>query len=271
MLGYAAAIGLIVIVDLVIWQRIEVVFLEAFGFVKEAGFFYLAGQVSAFVALVPSVAVSALFPTFAALERENPTHLERVYRMAATGLWVVAVPSVAVGLFLAPEILVAVYGEPYREITTILPYVMIGRVSLLIGGAASVLMYATGHQRVLLPVVMGGAVLSIVGDVALIPRLGLIGAGTTVAAVQPLVAAATLLLARRIVTPVVPLRRLTIGAAAVALVCGVVLHRVGWPTTAAGVTITLYWLACALDPSVQGLAVHVGQRMGSVTVRLARS
>jgi len=270
-LGYAAAVGLIVIVDLVIWQRIEVVFLEAFGFVKEAGFFYLAGQVSAFVALVPSVAVSALFPTFAALERDDPAHLERLYRMAATGLWVVAVPSLAVGLFLAPEILVAVYGEPYREITAILPYVMIGRVALLIGGVASVLVYATGQQRALLPVVMGGAVLTIIGDVALIPRLGLIGAGTTVATVQPLVAAATLLLARRIVTPVVPLRRATVGAAAVAVGCGVALHRAGWPTTAASATVMLYWSACALDPSVHQLVVNLGQRIRVVTTRLARS
>jgi O-antigen/teichoic acid export membrane protein len=134
-----------------------------------------------------------------------------------------------------------------------------------------VLVYATGQQRALMPIVMGGAVLTIVGDVALIPRLGLIGAGITVATVQPLVAAATLLLARRIVTPVVPLRRVTVGAGAVAVGCGVALHHAGWTTTAVSVTVVLYWSACALDPSVQQVVVHVGQRMGAMTARLARS
>src|SRR5438034_4304484 len=185
-LDYAAAVGLIVLIDLVIWQRIEVVFLEAFGFVKEAGFFYLAGQVSAFLALVPSVAVAALFPTFAALHRDDPARLERIYEMAAAGLWVAGVPSLALGLFLAPEILVGIYGDAYREITVILPFVLIGRTCLLVGGVASVLVYATGHQRALLPIVLGGAVLTILGDFALIPFLGLVGAGISVAFVQPL-------------------------------------------------------------------------------------
>lgn len=270
-LGYAAAVGLIVIVDLVIWQRIEVVILEAFGFVKEAGFFYFAGQVSAFLALVPSVAVAALFPTFAALQREDPAQLERLYGMAATGLWVVGVPSLAVGLFLAPEILVAFYGEPYREITAILPFVIVGRVCLSIGGVASVLLYATGQQRTLLPVVVAGAALTIVGDLTLIPRFGLVGAGISVATVQPLVAATTLLLARRIVTRAVPVRGSTVAAAVVALTCGVALDRAGWPATATGAAVTFYWVACALDPSVQRLVGHLGKRMGVVATRLAGS
>jgi O-antigen/teichoic acid export membrane protein len=270
-LHYIVSVGLIVLVDLVIWQRIEVVFLEGFGFVKEAGFFYLAGQVSALLALVPSVAVAALFPAFAALQRDDPARLERVYEMAAAGLWVVGVPCLAVGLFLAPEILVGIYGESYREITLILPFVLVGRISLLVGGVASVLVYATGRQRALLPVVLGGAALTLVGDFALIPFFGLIGAGISVATVQPLVAVGTLVLARRIVARTVPLRGPTLAAAVVALGCGVVLAQAGWPGSAVAAVTMLYWAGCSLDPSVQRLVVEVCQRMRVVAARLARS
>jgi O-antigen/teichoic acid export membrane protein len=260
-LDYAAAVGVIVLVDLVIWQRIEVFFLEAFGFVKEAGFFYLAGQVSAFLTLVPSVAVAALFPAFAALQKDDPARLARVYEMAAAGLWVVGVPSLAVGLFLIPEILVGIYGESYREITVILPFVLLGRICLLVGGVASVLLYATGRQRALLPVVLCGAALTVVGDFVLIPVLGLMGAGISVAAVQPLVAAGTLVLARRVVVRAVPLRARTLAVAAVALACGAALDHAGWAGSAVAAVTILFWAGCSLDPSVQRFVLSMSRRM----------
>ena len=113
--------------------------------------------------------------------------------------------------------------------------------------------------------------LTILGDFALIPFLGLVGAGISVAFVQPLVATGTLLLARRIVVRAVPLRGPTLAAAGLALACGVALDRAGWAGSAVAAVTMLFWGACSLDPSVQRLVLTVYHRIRIPAVRQARS
>jgi len=100
-----------VIVDLVIWQRIEVVILEPFGS-SRAGFFYSQAGVR-FLALVPSVAV-APSSDVRALAARDPAQLE-LCTDGGDGSLVVGVPSLG-WPFPGPEILVAFYAT-LREIT----------------------------------------------------------------------------------------------------------------------------------------------------------
>lgn len=245
--SYAASVGCIVLVDFVIWQRIEVVFLERLGLVREAGFFYLATQVASVATFVPNSAVAALFPAFAALEVRGRSALKRVYQLASGTLWLASVPILALGLFVLPGLLVTIYGEAYTGVAFVLPLVLVGRVSLMAGSAASTLMYATGRQRTVLVIVIVGATVTIAADLVLVPWLGLLGAGIAVAVIQPLIAGATIVAASRAAGCAVPIRAGTAIGGASSLAAGALLSAAGLPMAGAAAAVVCFGLACLQD------------------------
>lgn len=263
-LAYAASVGLIVVLDFAIFQRIEVVFLERLGLVREAGFFYLATQIASIATLVPSVAVAALFPTFAVLQTRDRAALERVYRLASGALWLASVPMLALGLFVLPRLLMAVYGEAYSGVALVLPLVLVGRVALMVGSAASTLMYATGEQHTVLGITIVVAPLTLVADLVFIPWLGLLGAGIVVAIMQPLIAVGWMIATSRTAGCAVPIRAGTAVGGAVGLAAGALLSRAGLPAAGVAAAVTCFGLMCLRDDIARELWSEIcGARTGA--------
>jgi O-antigen/teichoic acid export membrane protein len=228
-LRYAAAVWVIAVIDIAIWQRIEIAFLQHYTSSASAGIFNLVTQITQACVLIPTVAISALFPTFAELDSRSVPYLKRAYKDIATLVWPLALPVYGLGVLFTP-ILLNRYGPRYAIGYALIPYLMFGRTVGLLGALASTLLYAIGKQRAILRIVIVGASLNVLGNFLLVPRFGLMGAATSVCCFQPIVSIITVCAAHNVIggSANVRLRTLAANVAGIALCAYVSKAHLHW-------------------------------------------
>jgi len=186
------SVGGLVLLDLLIWRRLEVYFLQVSpDGLRGVAVFGLASQISALLLLLPWAILEAWSPALAAEHRvgwdafETLFHANRrVYRRVLAVLLLAAV--------LATPLLVRVAFPKYWPwMWQIQAFVMI-RVVCSYAGFHSAAMYATKRERWLYVAVIVGGAVGIASNALLTPRLGLRGALVAYALTQLTVALATL-------------------------------------------------------------------------------
>ncbi len=203
LLRYAASVGVLLVLDAVVWQQSEALFLRAFAPAAELGLYTAAYQLAAqAMTLVPGSFNAALFPALAAqVGAGDALALGRTWRRGMATLAALAVPVAAVGAAAAGPLLALLYGEPFRGGALVLRLVLAaGAVGAVAGGASS-LLYARERQVTLLRIGLAASAVNLALDVLLIPRGGATGAAlanglTQVAAAAATFAAAALVLPR---------------------------------------------------------------------------
>jgi O-antigen/teichoic acid export membrane protein len=192
-LRYAASVGALLVLDAVVWQQSEALFLRAFAPAVELGLYTVAYQLAAqSMTLVPGSFNAALFPALAAqVGAGDDAALARTVRRGIATLAGLALPIAALGAVAAGPILALLYGEPYRAGAPVLRLVLAaGAVGAVAGGASS-LLYARERQGTLLRIGVAAAAVNLALDALLIPRGGAVGAAIANGLAQATAAAAT--------------------------------------------------------------------------------
>jgi len=263
-------------IDMVVWQRSEILFLSLLlPGSPEAGYYGAAYSLTvAAVALVPGALGGALLPVVSAIRGEGGgERLTRAYVRSVKALVLLAFPIIAGGLVLARPIVAAALGPAY-EGPAAWPFriALVGGAIGAIGAASSSLLYAVGGERFILRMGIALAAANVVLDLVLIPPFGAVGAAIANTATQTLaVAIGTAWVAATVARAFPRPSEIARIAAAAALMAGLLLFlgppgpgvvpllgRIGAGAAAYGVLVLLMG---ALDPADKVLAGEMFRRL----------
>jgi O-antigen/teichoic acid export membrane protein len=179
--------SLLLVLDILVWQRSEVLFLEHFSPIENVAFFSISFGAAQAVMLLPRVIEYASSMTLMAETGRNPARVASLSVEVTYLLALVSVPLGAILAGLAEPLVILVYGARFAPAATVLAVVaVLGPVRALFLSARSLLV-ARDQQRILLRWTLGGAVLNVALALTLIPPLGAIGAAWTKVLTQTLV------------------------------------------------------------------------------------
>lgn len=183
-LRYARTIFFVLLIDAVVWQKSEVIFLRIFSTPEQIAFYSLAFTITYSLMQVPVVMSNVLFPFFAeSAGRDNLNTVRRGFRFSVKFLALLAFP---IGGFIAacsPALIGALYGEQFSGTVVPLLTLLAAGTIATVHRPVSLVFYSTEHQGLVLKVGVLMAVCNLGLDFLLIPRFGANGAafsnGTT--------------------------------------------------------------------------------------------
>ena len=159
-----------------VYLRIDQVMIGTMVGSAELGNYSVAVQISEVWIFIPMVVVSAVFPAFIEVEKDNEplfyAHLQKLYGMMTLYAYLVAVPVT----YFAREIIVFLFSSAYSEAGGMAAVLVWAMVFTSLGAARNVLILAKNWTRVNLVTVALGGGLNILLNLYLIPAYGAMGA-----------------------------------------------------------------------------------------------
>ncbi len=188
--AYLIPLSIVAVLDTLVWDRSEIVFLRLYTSSEQIAFYSLAFGLASRAMTAPSVLIGALLPALATLDgRGDRAAFGRVYRESLRAVAIVGAPLVVVGTALAPGLIRLLYGAPYLPVALLLgPMLLVSLVGVMRQVAWSALR-AVGDRRWALHATWLGAAVDVGTAVALVPAWGVWGAVVANAAAQLLAAA----------------------------------------------------------------------------------
>jgi O-antigen/teichoic acid export membrane protein len=261
LLRYNLAVAALLLINMVVWQRSELIFLGRFADAHQVAYYALPFSLTERLTLVaPGALVGVVLPglaqAYGAADGERFTSLfsESIHWLA-----VVTFPIALLGASLAGAVVGLLYGAEYAPAVPVLQVLLLAMVFGVLGQAASSALLGLESQGWLLKTGACAVVVSITLDFLLIPRWGALGAAVANALTQAAWAVAAF---APLVTRVMrSAREAAARAAAVALVLSVAL------TLEALLQLPL---PAVLLSGVVGCAVYLLalERMGVISTRL---
>jgi O-antigen/teichoic acid export membrane protein len=185
-----------VLLDLLIWRRLEIYFLQASpDGLRGVAVFGLASQLSSLLLLVPSAFAEAWSPAFAADFRIGWVPFERRFRENRRVYRRIIALLVLAAAAITPLLIRVVFPKYWPWVWQASAFVLI-RVVASYAGLHSAAIYATKRERWLYAPVIAGGVVGVVSNVVLTLPWGLRGAILAYALTQGTVAVATLVVSR---------------------------------------------------------------------------
>jgi O-antigen/teichoic acid export membrane protein len=159
-----------------IYLRIDQIMIGSMVGSAELGNYSVAVQLSEVWVFIPMVIISAVFPAFVEVEKDNEAlfyaHLQKLYSMMALYAYLVALPIT----FFSTEIILFLFSSAYADAGSLAAVLVWGMVFTSLGAARNVLIIAKNWTRVNLMSIALGGVLNILLNLFLIPAHGAMGA-----------------------------------------------------------------------------------------------
>jgi O-antigen/teichoic acid export membrane protein len=155
--------------------RVDVFLVNWFWGATAVGLYVLAVNIAELVWLLPSAAATALFPKVAATQTKYRENAELASRACRFALWLSLSAAIILGVsgYLA---LPFVYGEAFRESRIPLLLLLPGVVGFSVVTVLAAYIAGMGRPQTNMLVSLVGALITITGDLLLIPRYGIAGA-----------------------------------------------------------------------------------------------
>jgi O-antigen/teichoic acid export membrane protein len=190
------SVGGLVLLDLLIWRRLEIYFLQASpDGLRGVAVFGLASQLSSLLLLVPSAFAEAWSPAFAADLRIGWAPFERRFRDNRRVYRRIIALLVLAAAAMTPLLIRVAFPKYWPWVWQASAFVLI-RVVASYAGLHAAAIYATKRERWLYAPVIAGGVVGVVSNVVLTLPWGLRGAILAYALTQGTVAVATLVVSR---------------------------------------------------------------------------
>jgi O-antigen/teichoic acid export membrane protein len=154
--------------------RLDLFLVAAFWGSADVGLYAVAGSLVQLIWLIYRSAAAVLFPALAAGQIDEHA-LGRLAEAARLATVLAALGALALGAA-ATIGLTMVYGNEFQG--SVLPLLLLlpGAVALTPAGVAAAFFLASGRPHVNALISAGGFIVTLVGDLVLIPRLGIVGA-----------------------------------------------------------------------------------------------
>lgn len=161
---------------IIIYMKIDQIMIKHLIGVEATGIYAIAVKLSEIFYFIPGIICSSLFP---AIINARKADLNRYYRrmQSLTDLmFVLAVGICLIVSLTGNTIIPFIYGEAYQEAGRVLTIHIWASIFVFLGVASSQWVLAENLQRYSLYNTMAGAVVNILLNLLLIPRMGIIGA-----------------------------------------------------------------------------------------------
>jgi exosortase len=231
--GYLVPLSIVAVLDTVVWDRSEVLFLRWYAGSAEIAFYSVAFGLATRAMVAPQVVAGALLPALASLHGLGArAEFRRVYREALRLTALVGAPLAAVGTAVAPGLVETLYGADYAPVAALLgPLLAVALIGVMRQTAWAALR-ASGDRHWALHATWVSAVVNVVLAALLIPRHGVWGAVAANAAAQGLASALAFVAVgtrRGCGFPLVALARIAAAAAVSVVVSRIVTGDGGHP------------------------------------------
>jgi O-antigen/teichoic acid export membrane protein len=178
MLRYNFALAGLVVLNSVVWQRSELLFLGRFSGPEQVAYynvpFALTGSLAA---LVPGPLLGVLLPGLTyARGAADPARFAAVFNMALRYLAMLTIPICVFGIPLAGAIIQVLYGHPFAPAAIVLQILFLSVFFAVLGDAAGSTLLGEESQGWLLKTGAIAAAGSLALDLILIPPFGSVGA-----------------------------------------------------------------------------------------------
>jgi O-antigen/teichoic acid export membrane protein len=174
---FSLTLTYVLLLDTIIWQRSEVLFLKWYSPLPELAFYTLAYSVASKFNEVASTFSGTLLPLFSASYGRNGLRdIGPIFLNATKYVQMGIVPLCLMGVVVAKPVVRLLYGTTYLPL--VLPLqILIGSLAVTcIGAVGSPLVVGTGKQGFIAVWGTFVAILNLVLDLMLIPRYGAVGA-----------------------------------------------------------------------------------------------
>jgi len=142
----------------------------------EVGIYDIAFKISSLAAIVLLSINAIQAPIFAELySKREMQKLQRHIFKSTKILFYTSLP-VTVACILIPEYLLGIFGDEFKTATLTLTILAIGNFVNSITGSIGILLQMTGRQNKYNQIILSAAILSVILNIILIPRYGILGA-----------------------------------------------------------------------------------------------
>lgn len=141
----------------------------------EVGLFSAAWKVFGFTAVAPDVISNVFLPRISSLI-DRPAERNEAGQIYLQAIILYALPVTIIGSALAGPIIHVLFGRGYDSAIITLSILLINSLVVALNFGFATLMISAGRQKILVRAPLGGAIVSIVGYMGLIPRFGPNGA-----------------------------------------------------------------------------------------------
>jgi O-antigen/teichoic acid export membrane protein len=176
--SYTRDLTLIVLVDMIIWQRSEIFFLGIWATPESVGFYALAFTLStSLFGLLPSSFTTSLLPVISEkYGSSSEDSIRKIYYTATRYLLYLIFLLATLGILFAFPLITLFFGENYLPSINVFRLILFTSCFGTIAGVASTTLYATEHQRKMVKLLIAAAALNLLLDISFIPIWGLYGA-----------------------------------------------------------------------------------------------
>ncbi len=191
-------IGLLVLMDAILWRRIELFFLESTHGPTAAGVFALGSQLGEIACLPMAAILEVWYPGLSETWARRKGEWEREWMRRTRIFRVIFVLSILLSVVSVIAIVHSPLLRHYSPWTTVILILVLAKVVLNYACLHSSAMYATGNQRQLYLPVLVASILKLASNWLLTSRLGLQGAVIAYIISHGYLSIATILAARNL-------------------------------------------------------------------------
>ena len=217
----AAPVGLSFIV-IQVYVGFGLVALGLFEGERAAGLYSAPQRIVLFLSTISSMFGATIYPRLAALRVQGREPFERVMRLGLRVMVLAGVPLAVGGALVAPSLVPFVYGPGYEDSVAVLQWLAPSVVLIFTNVPFGYALLAAGEQRSYLHTAIAGAVVNVVANLVLIPRLHLLGPAVATLCAEGVVLV-TLVFASRRIARVEASRTVFAAAASAVLMAGALL------------------------------------------------
>jgi O-antigen/teichoic acid export membrane protein len=184
--AFLPTMSYILLLDTIVWQRSEVLFLKWYSSLSQIAFYTLAYSMAAKLNDISSTFSSILLPLYSANHgNSNRTHeVGAIYSHALKYLQIIMVFPCLVAAIICKSLVYLIYGPNYTGLILPLQILVVSVAFTSIGTVGSPLLVGTEKQSFIAKYGSVVAVLNVALDFILIPRYGAIGAAVANCAAQ---------------------------------------------------------------------------------------
>lgn len=178
LMRYNRSVGSILLCDKVVWDRSENFFLGRFCSASEIAFYNLGFNIAQrFMSILPSTLWRVLFPAMSSyFGSGDESKVRRLFYVATRYLAFVSFPVGVAGTLHSYELIHYLYGHDYIGAQRVLQILFMTAIITSLSKPASAILYGFEKQGFILRYGIILAVLNIVMNLLLIPRMGALGA-----------------------------------------------------------------------------------------------
>jgi O-antigen/teichoic acid export membrane protein len=174
---FSFTISYVLLLDSIVWQRSEVLFLKWYSTLAQIAFYTLAYSIASKLGEIATIITSTLLPLFSeSYGRDNFGEIGQIFVNALKYLQMVMVPLCLLAAAMAGPLVRLVYGSSYLPSVLVLQVLLICQAFTSIGSVGSSLLLGTERQGFIAKWGTLIAILNVVLDLILIPRYGAVGA-----------------------------------------------------------------------------------------------